>query len=79
MGGRRFKIAEMLTESAVDLYSQKARASRSRLFRADSQESIASTFSALSYDRDEEDNHSQVDEMEDTSTDQPETGRQQET
>ena len=60
LGTRRFKIAEMLTESAIDNYNQKARAMRSKMFRADSQESLCSVLSALSYEKDEDDDQTDV-------------------
>ena len=60
LGPRRYKILQMLSEAAIATYTFKSRERHQRLFRADSQESILSQISALSYDKQsqEEDVHS---------------------
>ena len=50
LGARRFQIIKMLTEGGIATYQYKAAERRSRLFRANSQESIKSAISALSFD-----------------------------
>ena len=53
LGNRRFQILRQLTDGAIQAYQKKARDIRARQFRANSQDSIQSTLSALSYQHDE--------------------------
>ena len=50
LGNRRYQILQMLAEGAIATYKHKASERRSRQFRADSQESVISAISALSYE-----------------------------
>ena len=55
LGGRRYKILESLTEASLITYQRKAKERRTRQFRANSQDSIQSNYSALSYQEGEPD------------------------
>ena len=55
LGNRRFKILDFLTTSAVAIYQRKSQEKCQRAFRADSQSSIQSTLSAMSFQHTEDD------------------------
>ena len=70
LGSRRFKILEMVTKAEITMYSFKSRERQTRMFRADSQESIISQISALSYEGQEPDDE-EVPEAQVQETDNP--------
>ena len=51
LGPRRYAILRELTDAAISTYQRRAREKRARLFRADSQESLDSVLSALSFQK----------------------------
>ena len=77
LGPRRFKILQMLTESAIGTYTFKARERRSRMFRSESQDSILSVISAISFDNKEEDDQASIASLDQDQTRAEETQENQ--